>query len=211
QTEARGRRTWLQRLEMATELTLPALSEGVESAEVLEVKVSEGDTVRAGQILAVLQAEKASAELEAPQDGRVVKVLIKSGDTLHVGQAYCQFEPGAMATKSAELPKLPAKAAPAAPPQKLVPVAHDGHTNAKPLPVSAPGAVIAAGPATRMLARRLGVDLQQVHGTGRNGRITSEDVEIFVRELAKGPGLASGATPMLPDFSRWGEVEGQVL
>ena len=78
---------------MATELTLPPLGEGVESADVVEVKVSAGDTVHAGQVLAVVQAEKATAELEAPQDGRVVKMTVKNGDSLKVGQPYCEFEP----------------------------------------------------------------------------------------------------------------------
>jgi pyruvate dehydrogenase E2 component (dihydrolipoamide acetyltransferase) len=202
---------------MATELTLPALGEGVESAEVLEVKVADGDSVRAGQILVVVQAEKASAELEAPQDGRVVKVLIKNGDVLTVGQPYCEFEPVAAAVKPAEPAKPRAQPAPVATPQKA-PVTRDGHATAKPapMPAAAAGAIVAAGPATRMLARRLGVNLQQVQGTGRNGRITPEDVEGYVRDLAAGTvlpsvSLSSGTVPALPDFGRWGEVERQAL
>jgi pyruvate dehydrogenase E2 component (dihydrolipoamide acetyltransferase) len=62
-----------------------------------------------------------------------------------------------------------------------------------------------------LLARKLGVDLGQVQGTGRNARISPEDVEGYVRQLAavpvSAPSGAAAPTPALPDFSRWGEVE----
>src|SRR5262249_15925454 len=77
---------------MATELTMPPLGEGIESGDVLEVKVREGDTVKAGQVLAVVQAEKVTAELEASDAGRVAKVLVHNGDTLRVGQPYIALE-----------------------------------------------------------------------------------------------------------------------
>ncbi len=66
-----------------------------------------------------------------------------------------------------------------------------------------------AGPATRRLARELGVDLRQVVGSGDGGRITAEDVQAFVRKLTSGAAtMASGATaPALPDFSQFGTVE----
>src|SRR5262249_6074621 len=60
---------------------------------------------------------------------------------------------------------------------------------------------------------KLGVDLGQVHGSGRSGRITADDVEAYIRQLTSGapPAVASGPTPALPDFGRWGEVERQAL
>ena len=206
---------------MATELTVPPLGEGVESAEVLEVKASPGDTVAAGQVLVVVQAEKATAELEAPQAGRVVNLSVKSGDTLRVGQLYGELEPAA-AEKRVEEPAKPrtqAKpAAPAPPPEKPVPQPAHAGGDGRHAPVKAPtmprgSAVVPAGPATRLLARKLGVDLGQVHGSGRSGRITSDDVEAYVRQLTSGSPLAAtaGPTPALPDFSRWGDVERQPL
>jgi pyruvate dehydrogenase E2 component (dihydrolipoamide acetyltransferase) len=71
---------------------------------------------------------------------------------------------------------------------------------------------IPAGPATRRLARELGVDLGQVRGTGPGGRVTPEDIKTFVRELSAGGAIqAAGALhpPPLPDFTRWGQVERQ--
>jgi pyruvate dehydrogenase E2 component (dihydrolipoamide acetyltransferase) len=204
---------------MAIELTVPPLGEGVESAEVLEVKASPGETVRAGQIILVVQAEKATAELEAPQDGRVVKLSVKSGDTLQVGESYGELEP-AEAVKRVEEPVKPrAQAKPVAPaptrerpvPQPAHAAADGRHAAEKPLPATLRGGalVLPAGPATRLLARKLGVDLGQVHGSGRGGRITTDDVEEYVRQLTSGavPAAAAGPTPALPDFGRWGDVE----
>jgi pyruvate dehydrogenase E2 component (dihydrolipoamide acetyltransferase) len=220
---------------MATELTVPPLGEGVESAEVLDVKVSPGDTVRAGQVMLILQAEKATAELEAPEDGRVVKVQVKSGDTLNVGQIYGEFEPGeppALAGGAAVEKRQPETAKPReqAKPEpfaqgrgaeKSAPepahVARDGvHRASKPSAAPVGATVVPAGPATRMLARKLGVDLRQVHGSGRSGRITQEDVEGYVRQLASGAAAvtaaaAPGGPAALPDFSRWGKIERQPL
>jgi pyruvate dehydrogenase E2 component (dihydrolipoamide acetyltransferase) len=75
-----------------------------------------------------------------------------------------------------------------------------------------------AGPATRRLARELGVDLHQVPGTGPGGRITSEDVQAYVRErlsipgpTTSGGGGASLAVPPLPDFAKFGPIEKQPL
>src|SRR5262249_55420422 len=84
--------------------------------------------------------------------------------------------------------------------------AHDG----APSPAHA---VTPAGPATRRLARELGVDIAQVTGSARFGRVTEEDVKAFVRELASsGPSPHEGVTaPPLPRFEDWGPIERQKL
>src|SRR5262249_30496702 len=74
---------------------------------------------------------------------------------------------------------------------------------------------VAAGPATRRLARELGVDLRQVHGTAPGGRVTQEDVKTHVRERTtaapQAPGRGVPSAPALPDFTRWGEIERRPL
>src|SRR5262249_44708568 len=207
---------------MATELTMPPLGEGIESADVLEVKVREGDTVKTGQVLAVVQAEKVTAELEANEPGRVAKVLVHNGDTLRVGQPYIALEaaearPEAPRPQSAEAKR---EAPPPKPPaEKPKPPEGNGKQRAPEPRAATPDGVkakpqaaaeiVPAGPATRQLARKLGLDLHRVHGSGRSGRITQEDVEAFVRELASGakPQAAGVPVPELPDFSRWGAIE----
>src|SRR5262249_26130966 len=91
--------------------------------------------------------------------------------------------------------------------------AADGvHAGAKPQPAIGE-IIVPAGPATRLMARKLGIDLRQVHGSGRGGRITQEDIENYVRQLTSGaaPTAGGGPTPTLPDFSRWGQIERQSL
>lgn len=225
---------------MATEITLPELGEGIDSADVIEVRVQPGQTIKAGQILIVVQAEKVTAELEASEGGRVAKVLVKNGDTLKVGQPYVVLEAaGAPAAKPEPKPPSPAAkpepkpgpppAEPKRAPEKAAAKPEgDGAAKAPPAPPpSAPrpapaapraavaDAVVPAGPATRLLARRFGVDLRQVRGSGRGGRITEEDVEAYVRQLTSGPAPATtapaGQAPPLPDFAKWGAVEEQPL
>src|SRR5439155_8221763 len=79
-------------------------------------------------------------------------------------------------------------------------------------PESGKGTVVPAGPATRHLARELGVDLGRVPGTGPMGRVTAEDVKAYVRQLASGDGRAGAAqAPPLPKFEQWGPVERKPL
>jgi pyruvate dehydrogenase E2 component (dihydrolipoamide acetyltransferase) len=70
-----------------------------------------------------------------------------------------------------------------------------------------------AGPATRRLARELGVDLSRVSGSARGGRITQDDVKAFVRQNASAPASRgpSAPAPSLPDFERWGPIDRQAL
>src|SRR5205807_9224532 len=77
--------------------------------------------------------------------------------------------------------------------------------------------VVPAGPATRRLARELGIDLSLVRGTGRNGRVIEEDVKTYVKQLAAGavplaaPVAGAPSAPALPRFEDWGPVERQPL
>jgi pyruvate dehydrogenase E2 component (dihydrolipoamide acetyltransferase) len=231
---------------MASELKLQALKEGVESVEVNAVKVAPGDTIARDQSLLEVQADKAALDVASPVAGRVTKILVKAGDQVKVGQPYALVEetdgaaqaPPAKEAKPAkpaarpaepEKPAKPEKEArpekPAAGPAPRAP--EEGNGRRAPAPPTPPpaapapkkGALPLAGPATRHLARELGVDLDNVSGSGRNGRITPEDVKAFVRQLASGPApvaptVAAGATvaaPKLPDFTKFGPVEPQPL
>src|SRR5262249_55616138 len=73
--------------------------------------------------------------------------------------------------------------------------------------------VVPAGPATRRLARELGVDISQVPGSAHGERVTPEDVKAYVRGLATNARSADSlpAVPALPDFERWGQIERQPL
>jgi pyruvate dehydrogenase E2 component (dihydrolipoamide acetyltransferase) len=203
----------------ATEIKLPELGENLDGGEVLDVKVAVGDTVETGQTLMEIEAEKSTVEVPAPMAGRLRKLLVKKGDYVKVNQSICLIDANgqAAAPESAEPP--------ASEPTNEAKPAVDGKASAAiPKPTAdltatvssarSSGAVVPAGPATRRLARELGLDLGQVPGSAPKGRVTQEDVKAYVRRLASGATAGRGAAasePPLPDFEKWGPVERQPL
>jgi pyruvate dehydrogenase E2 component (dihydrolipoamide acetyltransferase) len=227
---------------MASEIKLPELGENVEEGEVVDVRVSAGDSVREGQSLLEVEAEKATVEVPSPMAGRISKMLVKKGDRVRTGQRLCVIEAGdgqqAPAKKesvSAEtrkekdaaaasdssppaqarppaLASPPAQAEPAAPPLKT-----EMGNGRQPAPSTAreethEDQLVPAGPATRRLARELGIDLSRVHGSAPAGRVTQDDVKAYVRQLAAPGAAAPGMKPpALPNFEQWGPVERKPL
>lgn len=209
------------------EFKLPNLGEGVDSADVADVLISEGDVVSEGDILMELETEKAVVELPSEYAGKVVKLHVGAGDTIEVGQVVATFEASQPVSGDAAPADKPSPQAPAAetkteepkpsstPPKAAAPAvaAKTSDDNGIPVP---------AAPSTRRMARQLGVDLSQVSGSGRGGRIIADDVQAFVRQqmegkqIAKRPvdsGVSGGvlAPPPLPDFSKYGMVEREKL
>lgn len=197
---------------MATEFKLPLLAEGISSADVAELHVAAGDTVEEGQVLMELETDKAVMELPSPQAGKISSLLVKKGDTVQVGQTILSFD-GAGASAPAATNGETVKAA-AAPVAESAPVsAAASRATAAPPASTNPWAdgktPIAAGPATRRMARELGVELARLTGSGSGGRITSEDVaRAFAAKNSGGTG-GGIAVPPLPDFSQFGPVEKQ--
>ncbi|QDT43429.1 Dihydrolipoyllysine-residue acetyltransferase component of pyruvate dehydrogenase complex [Gimesia alba] len=212
---------------MATEFKLPEVSEGVETADVGQISVAVGDAVEEGQVLMDIETDKAVVQLESPYSGTIAALNVAEGDSVPIGAVLLSIEQsnGAPAASAPEAkteepakqeapapetkpepeakPEPAAQAAPAAPQPAATPAQASGSSDKTPVP---------AGPATRRLARKLGVDLHQVSGSGPGGRVTQEDVETYVKNLIAGGGPAGGggggiAVPPLPDFSQFGEVE----
>jgi pyruvate dehydrogenase E2 component (dihydrolipoamide acetyltransferase) len=210
---------------MASEIKLQALKEAVETVEVNAVKVAPGDVVAKDQPLLEVQADKAALDVPSPVAGKVTEMRVKVGDQIKIGQVYCVIEPTGNGAPAPAPAKAEAKQEAVKPPRerKQPEKSGDGRpTEApKPPPAVAPATpapaptaegVVAAGPATRRLARTLGIDLGQVHGTGRHGRVVEEDVRAFVRQLATAPVAGTAPSPPpLPRFEEWGPVEAQPL
>jgi pyruvate dehydrogenase E2 component (dihydrolipoamide acetyltransferase) len=212
---------------MATEIKLPELGENIESGEVVDVKVTVGAEVKQGQPLLEVEAEKSTVEVPSPSAGRITQVLVKKGDKVQTGQTLFQLEPIGAAAAPAPASSKPAPAAAPAPTVAVAaPSAPAAAARPTPAPVRAPQPAVAvttaekvvpAGPATRRLARELGVDLGLVHGSGPGGRVSPEDVKAFVRDLASGAATVAGnglgvpKAPPLPDFGKWGPIERQPM
>ena len=199
------------------EFALPEVSEGVAKVDVAEILVAVGDTIEADAVVCEVETDKAVAEINCPHAGTVKAILVAVGDTIAVGAPLISIEtvvggdaaasPAATPTPSAATPAPAASASKAAPATTAASVASTTSADGR--------APAPAGPATRRMARKLGVDLYQVNGSARGGRITIEDIEAFVRNRMTAPASPAGggaslgiaAAAPLPDFSKFGPIE----
>jgi pyruvate dehydrogenase E2 component (dihydrolipoamide acetyltransferase) len=163
---------------MAREFRLPDLGEGLLEAEIVKVLVREGDEVREDAPLLEVETDKAQVEIPSPVSARVEKVHVQPGQTVRVGQVLVTFGDGGA-------PVAAGHGRPAVEPR--------GAATGAPADVRAPGGPIPATPATRRLARELGVDLRAVSGTGPGGRVTDDDVRRAADERRRPPAPVAGA------------------
>ncbi|WP_115719967.1 pyruvate dehydrogenase complex dihydrolipoyllysine-residue acetyltransferase [Gallaecimonas mangrovi] len=202
----------------AKEVKEVALPDAGGDVEVVEILVAVGDTVDAEQGLISVEGDKAAMEVPAPFAGTVKEILVKTGDSIKEGSLIVKLETAGSAPKAeatAPAASAPAASAPSAAPAQAAkppPVPH--HPSAG---TSAPAGLVHASPSVRRLAREFGVDLTQVKGTGRKGRILKEDVQNYVKaELARpkatgGASAGGGNVSVIDwpkvDWSKFGEVE----
>jgi pyruvate dehydrogenase E2 component (dihydrolipoamide acetyltransferase) len=189
---------------------------------VIEILVSPGDTVALDDPLLTLESDKATMDVPAPFAGTVGELLVKIGDRVSQGVELLTLSPSSDGDAEAPAPTQAADAVQSAtqaeeqsapsvepPPEAPAPPASEGNG----------GGPVYASPAVRRIARELGVDLHQVTGSGRKGRITKEDVQSFASggpapsapgaaPAGGGPGLGLDL-PAWPsvDFSKFGEIE----
>ncbi len=214
---------------MAKEFKLPDLGEGLKEATLVDWKVKEGDEVAAEQVLAEVETDKAMSELPSPFAGKIAKLHFKAGDVVPVGAAVVTFDALGDREPSLKTPQTSSDVARAEEAKKSSPAAARRMEKVEtPAPVpadkQAERRAVLAAPATRKLAREHGLDIQSIRGTGPGGRVTPEDVLSYASSPARRRGEPPGETaepapvaegpipfprPMLPDFSKWGEVERQ--
>ena len=249
---------------MATDFKVPDLGENVDSGDIVNVMVKEGDEIQADQSVMEIETGKAVVELPCPYPGRITKIHVQKGAKVKVGDPLLTVEgtnstapPKAKSAAPPAVAKAPeAKAPPDKAPSQKAPTekAETGQkpsdetsddleaetprkagsspatkakspakakppTKEKPNPTGelAPSAKTPpAGPATRRLARELGVDLAVVTGTGPHGRISEEDVKAAVREHASAaPRAQSPPAAALPEGvdekDPWGLIRRQKM
>jgi pyruvate dehydrogenase E2 component (dihydrolipoamide acetyltransferase) len=200
---------------------LPEVSEGVTKVDVASVAVKVGDTIAKGAVVLEVETDKAVAEITCPHAGTITAVHVKPGTSIPIGELLLTINATSGAAAPAAKPAAPAPsastptAAPAAPaaPSTAAPVANAAAATSS---AKNDGPPAPAGPATRRLARKLGVNLKLVKGSAAGGRITIEDVEAFVRDrmaqpavpaAAAAPGFGIVQAAPLPDFSKFGPIE----
>lgn len=194
---------------MNEKIILPELGDGIEGGDVVNILVSKGDEIEKDSVLLELETDKAVLEFPSPQSGRITEIHIQKGDTVTVGQLLVTLDIKGNKEQSEETANSQE--------EKNIVRQHEQRPEPSHEPETQPlledekepvGELLPAGPATRKLARELGMDLSKVQGTGKDGRITLDDVKSHVKHrLTSTPGLAGVPAVVLPDFSQWGPVE----
>ena len=194
---------------------------GATDVEIIEISVKVGDELSDGDSLVVLETDKASMEIPVNFAGTVLELKVAEGQKVNVGDTIAVLMAASNETIKADEPVTQVKApsvavtaqvSKAAVAQKVVSPAK---APAPKVSAAAPvrdGSAAHAGPAVRMLARELGVDLGQVSATGPRGRVLKEDVQVFVKQKMLQPALSAGQgvgieQPPAIDFSQFGEVD----
>ncbi len=179
---------------MATNILMPALSPTMTEGTLARWLKKEGETVKAGDIIAEIETDKATMEVEAVDEGILGKILVADGTPgVQVNQPIAVLvEKGEAVPSGAAAPAsapAPAAAAPAAAPAPAAaaPVAA--------APVAATGAHVFASPLARRMAAQAGLDLAGVQGSGPNGRIVKADVEAAMGRPKAAPAAAPAPAP----------------
>ncbi len=170
---------------MALEFKLPDIGEGITEGEIVKWLVNTGDTVKEDQPLVEIMTDKVTAEIPSPTAGVVQECRGKEGDVVDVGAVIVVIETTTAGVVSEVATKEPTVAAPQSASKPQARCTSPGTSSV----LSGSGAKMLAAPATRKLARELGINLTTVAGTGPRGRITPDDVRGF---SSSRPTLASG-------------------
>ncbi|CAH9017784.1 2-oxo acid dehydrogenase subunit E2 [Candidatus Nitrosacidococcus sp. I8] len=218
---------------MASEFKIPELGENVESGDVAKILVSVGDFLEVDQPVLELETDKAVVEIPSSIRGKVKEIHIKTGDQISIGQTVLTVEEGSSAEKSKAAPEptptpndasvketqeptppqsieqeqtlsVPELVSSTKPESSLVAVKQETAVNSNIIPVP-------ATPSVRRLARELGVDIHQISGSGSGGRISAEDIKLYVHGQLSGrsqPSISASSItlPPLPQFERWGAI-----
>ncbi|RAZ74237.1 pyruvate dehydrogenase complex dihydrolipoamide acetyltransferase [Mesorhizobium atlanticum] len=204
---------------MPINITMPALSPTMEEGNLSKWLVKEGDKVSPGDVIAEIETDKATMEVEAVDEGTVAKLVVPAGTegvkvnaliAILAGEgedAGAAAKAGGDAAPKAEAPKAdaPKAEAPKEAPKPAAAAAAPAAAKAEPAPVAnghAGGERVFASPLARRIAKDAGVDVSAVTGTGPHGRVVKADVEAAISSggakaapAAKAPAGAPGATP----------------
>jgi pyruvate dehydrogenase E2 component (dihydrolipoamide acetyltransferase) len=224
------------------EFKVPELGENVSSADVSRLLVKVGDTIAREQPILELETDKATVEVPSSVAGVVTAINVKKGDTVEVGAVVLTVADAASDDGAREpAPDPPpakggdddgkqnrgdgASGGAGAPGERsdykvlsMPPRAEGRQAPAEPAPAARAerGPAAPASPSVRRLAREIGVDIDQVQGTGPSGRVSLDDVKNQARRILSSVGSAAAvaaaggrAARLLPDFQKWGEVERQ--
>ncbi len=191
---------------MPINITMPALSPTMEEGNLSKWLVKEGDKVKSGDVIAEIETDKATMEVEAVDEGTVAKLVVPAGtEAVKVnaliailaadGEDVAAAAAGGGSAAPAKAEAAPAKAEAA--PAVSTPITDKAPAPSTPAPVAKSGERVFASPLARRLAKEAGVDLSAVSGSGPHGRVVKSDVEKAVAGggAKAAPTAATAAAP----------------
>jgi 2-oxoisovalerate dehydrogenase E2 component (dihydrolipoyl transacylase) len=181
------------------DFALPEIGEGVYEAELIRWLVEPGTAVKRGQALAEVMTDKATMELPSPFAGSITAVRAQPGQMIKVGQVLLTYE---SATKPAPEPRPSGRGEAR---ERTAAVRVVAATPNGPLRAEAAGKLpVKAAPSVRQMARKLGIDLSAIHGSGPEGRILLEDLTSRMQTAGVNPAARQVRTEVVADYGKPG-------
>ena len=181
------------------EIFLPDLGEGIDSATISEISVSNEQTIKKDDIIIVLESEKASMEIPSEVDGIVKSINVENGQEIKTGELLLTIETENLKEKEVKKPTTNKE-------QVELKTTNHENINLKTKHLSDASGVYAS-PGVRRLARELNINLDIMSGSGNKGRITKEDLHGYIKAkmyAQKTPPTHLGSDV---DFNQWGETD----
>jgi pyruvate dehydrogenase E2 component (dihydrolipoamide acetyltransferase) len=211
---------------MPIDITMPALSPTMEEGKLAKWHVKEGDSVSSGDVIAEIETDKATMEVEAVDEGKIGKILVAEGtDNVKVNAVIAVLlqegeDASAVSAPKAEAPKAApapapaaeapkAAAAPAPAPTANVNTGSSAPAAAAKAPAKSEGGRVFASPLAKRLAKDAGIDLSTVAGSGPKGRVVKSDVE--AAKSGKGATKPAAGAPAAAAAPATGMSKNQVM
>ncbi|WP_144604339.1 pyruvate dehydrogenase complex dihydrolipoamide acetyltransferase [Algoriphagus algorifonticola] len=204
----------------ATVITMPKMSDTMQEGTIAAWLKKVGDSVKSGEIIAEVETDKATMELESYEDGTLLYVGVEEGDSVPVdgviaviGAKDADYETLLKAQEQSDEPeeekqedKEEKKAA--EPKKSEESKSSSSSSVASPSPVTSDGDRVKASPLAKKIAEEKGIDIRQVAGSGDGGRIIKRDVENFVPTAA--PAASASASAVMPSVGQESFTEEKV-
>ena len=180
------------------DIKLPEIGEGITQVTITEILVSEKQKISKNDVMIIVESEKASMEIPSESDGLITKIVVNNGDKISPGDIILSLK-----TKTSTSNKKNE--------DKIVKNNNNENTEKEDLDNNDMKSINHASPSIRKLARELGCQLDKIQGTGRNGRITKEDIynnlnKIEIDNDSNDKEIEPSNT-IFNELSKWGKTE----
>src|SRR5258706_8253785 len=182
-----------------SEIAMPRLSDTMQEGTIARWLKSPGDEIKKGDVLAEIETDKATMDLEAYEAGTLQQIRVQEGETVPIGQVVALIGTGAAIPQPAQHATATAKAGadgatPTPAPVASQPKAEASNWDKGTIPIeSGKRGAVKVSPLARRMAEEHGIDLRQVQGTGPDGRIVRDDIEDMLEQRGTAPAPAAPA------------------